>query len=348
MVYLVLRVTLLAGWLDERVATRNLLESLAHDFLQARLNMLRRFWAGIKGKMALKMALAEVRDAWFRCCQVGPVSPLDYDKTILKRETDTNNHAGEEAKRKLEAPDRPIQSVTEQQHHLATPANDASARRDLEENGEQKIPDCSASATGELLPGKSTEDSDARRSVDDARRSADLASRSVDYYRRSPDDTRHSADGARSGNKNNSDMLQVLSFPPEATPGSQTTRRRARTPLLQVLGFSAQLDRPSGTACVALVSEWPGVGSLHDFLRRKAGSVSASSQENLIRWTRQVAEGLVQTCGSFCDYGGGGVGRRGRAALRVSARNVFLVRRPKYDFQDERTVVLDAKVSERI
>lgn len=270
--------------------------------------MVRRYWVGLKDKAALAMALEEIREAWSVCCQLEPVSPLNRKQASPTR--GLGDHGGDEIQRKLELPDRSSQPITENQNHLVPPGNESPARCDHESNGEPPSPDINNS-TGVLARISKDENNVALRNTDDAR----------------PD-------------HNEINMLQVLSCPPEATPVSRNARRK-RSPLLQTLGFSVELDRSSGTARVALVSEWPGVGSLHDLLRRKAGGVSASSQENLLRWTRQVAEGLVQTCGNSSS-GGGGVG--GGAALRVSAQNVYLFRRPKDDFQDDRTVVLDAKV----
>lgn len=63
-------------------------------------------------------------------------------------------------------------------------------------------------------------------------------------------------------------------------------------PFLRVLGVAATCDPSSKLACVALVCEWIGIGSLSDLLEGKTGILRAS-QEDLLRWTRQVAQGLV-------------------------------------------------------
>ena len=269
--------------------------------------MARRYWAELKGKAALKMALEEVLEAWSISCRLEPVSVLN-GKTMSPKHG-SGSHGGGEIPCKLELSDRPSQPFTENRNRPVPAVNEAPARRDCENNGE--APSAGTHSSTGVSPRISKEDNDARRGTDGTR-----------------------SDG--------NDTLQILSFPPEPTPGSRNTRRE-RSSLLQIVGFSVEPDRSSGTARMALVSEWPGVGSLHDLLGRKAGSVSASSQENLLRWTRQVAEGLVQTCGNSSCGGGGGGGVAG-ATLRVSARNVYLFRRPKDDFQDDRTVILDAKV----
>lgn len=271
--------------------------------------MARRYWVGLKDKAALTMALEEVREAWSMCCRLEPVALLNGKKTSPKH--GLGSHGGGEIQHKLELSDRPSQPVTENRNHPDPSVNEATARCDHESNGEAPFP---GTHNFTRVPQRtSKEDNDARRDTDDT----------------------------RSDNNYGNDTLQVLSFPPEPTLGSRNTRRK-RNSLLQVHGFSVELDRLSGSAHVALVSEWPGVGSLHDLLGRKAGGVSASSQENLIRWTRQVAEGLVQTCGNSSCGGGGGGGAG--TPLRVSAQNVYLIRRSKDDFQDDRMVILDAKV----
>lgn len=136
------------------------------------------------------------------------------------------------------------------------------------------------------------------------------------------------------------DTKQCLTVLPETTHVSGVTAKK-RASLLPVLGFGVELDRTSGKVRAALVSEWPGIVSLHDVLEGKAGGIGGASQEDLVRWTRQVAEGLVQAC-SRSDVGGGGA-----TALRVSSRNVFLFRRPKDILLGDGAELLDAKVSEQ-
>lgn len=107
---------------------------------------------------------------------------------------------------------------------------------------------------------------------------------------------------------------------------------------LRMLGFAAKLDPSSRKASVALVSEWPGIGSLHDMLSGKVQIEHRASQEDLLRWTRQVAESLFHANRSgSSDRCGDGM------SLRMSTRNVYLFRRPRDELQ-EGADVLDVRV----
>lgn len=124
---------------------------------------------------------------------------------------------------------------------------------------------------------------------------------------------------------------------PEDAPTGGTTRKHSS--LLRVLGFAAELDPSSRTASVAIVAEWPGIGSVHDFLTGRAG-IRGASQEDLLRWTRQAVEGLVRVNSGSCDGGDGVAG-----VLRISTRSIYLFVRPKEDCEDGGDV-LDVRVRE--
>lgn len=122
---------------------------------------------------------------------------------------------------------------------------------------------------------------------------------------------------------------------PDDTPTLGSTPSTRSSPV-QVLGFSVGVV-DSSTVNVALVSEWPGIGSLHDLLSGKIQLAPGASQEDLLRWTRQVAEGLVHI--SRRDVGGGLC----KAALNVCTSNAFLFLRPR-DGIHEGTDTLDVRV----
>lgn len=116
-------------------------------------------------------------------------------------------------------------------------------------------------------------------------------------------------------------------------PGSAPSKRSSP---VWVLGYAVELDSLSQKASVALVAEWPGIGSLHNLLEGKIQVAHGTFQEDLLRWTRQIAEGLMQMsigCGG-CDGG---------ATLRISTRNAYLFPRPSNEFQGG-DVVLDVRV----
>lgn len=147
-------------------------------------------------------------------------------------------------------------------------------------------------------------------------------------------------DDAQPGN------AKARSTPTEATT-AKTSSVPADTPILgstpssrsspvQVLGFAVGIA-DSSKVNVALVSEWPGIGSLHDLLSGKLQIARGACQEDLLRWTRQVAEGLVHVSRRHL---GGGVCK---AALNVCTRNAFLFLRPRDEFQED-TDTLDVRV----
>lgn len=142
--------------------------------------------------------------------------------------------------------------------------------------------------------------------------------------------------------------VQTSSSPSDCQSSTAVTltkkKRRANPLLLGVIGFAAEWDSSSRQACVALIGDWPGIGSLQDLLEGKT-AMRRTSQEDLITWTRQVAKGLVKICSSS----GGGTSRttasaRGKLLLRISARNVYLFPKPKSEFSQEPKGVLDARV----
>lgn len=118
----------------------------------------------------------------------------------------------------------------------------------------------------------------------------------------------------------------VTSSVPDDTLNLGSTPSTRSSPL-QVLGFAVGMV-DSSKVSVALVSEWPGIGSLHDLLSGKIQLARGASQEDLVRWTRQVAEGLVHV--SRRDPGGG----VSEGALHVCSRNAFLFLRPRDEFQE--------------
>lgn len=123
---------------------------------------------------------------------------------------------------------------------------------------------------------------------------------------------------------------------PKETPVTDNylTKRKS---LLRVYGCAAELDCFSRKANLALIAEWPGIGSLHDFLEGKTSSGQCSSQEDLVRWTRQAAEGLVQAQNRLVKGGD-------KPGLGLSTRNTYLFKRPKDEFQDNGREVFDVKV----
>lgn len=132
-----------------------------------------------------------------------------------------------------------------------------------------------------------------------------------------------------------SNTPKVFNSIPEDTPMPGSTLSK-RSPFVQVLGYAVELDSASDKASVALVAEWPGIGSLHNLLAGKVQVAQRTFQEDLLRWTRQIAEALAQMSTGRC-------GRGGRAALTVSTRNAYLFPRPWHELRDGDDV-LDVKV----
>lgn len=143
--------------------------------------------------------------------------------------------------------------------------------------------------------------------------------------------------GAQSGNDVQSDNTKARSTATDATATGMSSMPEdtlilASTPStrsspVQVLGFAVGIVSSSKVK-VALISEWPGIGSLHNLLSGKIQLARCASQEDLVRWTRQVAEGLVHI--SRRDPGDGA----SKATLHMCTRNVFLFLRPRDDFQE--------------
>lgn len=138
-------------------------------------------------------------------------------------------------------------------------------------------------------------------------------------------------DGAQSGNikarnvPTNAMAARTSSVPEDTLILGSTPS--ARSSPVQVLGFAVEVV-DSSKANVALVAEWPGIGSLHDLLSGKINLARGACQEDLVRWTRQLAEGLVHV--SHGDLGGSG----SEASLNVCTRNAFLFLRPRDEFQE--------------
>lgn len=122
---------------------------------------------------------------------------------------------------------------------------------------------------------------------------------------------------------------------PEDDPAGSILSKR--TSPVRVLGFSVEMA-DSSRVNVALIAEWPGIGSLHDLLSGKALVAQGVSQEDLLRWSRQIAEGLVHVSRRGL---GGGVNR---ATPTLSTKNVFLFPRPLDEFQ-KGVNMLDVRVS---
>lgn len=150
-------------------------------------------------------------------------------------------------------------------------------------------------------------------------------------------------DESTRGVRDSCNFVAISTSSPENTTiatDDYCARGSRRHSLLRVLGFAAEFNPSSRQASVALIGEWPGVGSLHDLLEGETGMPRRASQEDMLRWTRQAAEGLVHCCAdsSGCNGTGGGL------LMRISTRNVFLFPRPKDDLTYTAAEVLDAKV----
>lgn len=94
----------------------------------------------------------------------------------------------------------------------------------------------------------------------------------------------------------------------------EMSMRKKQPRLLRMFGFATECDPSSRLACVAVIGEWPGIGSLCDLLEGKTG-ICRVSQEDLLKWTRQVAQCLLsvrRACGAVIDQ------------LQISTRNVYL------------------------
>lgn len=135
-------------------------------------------------------------------------------------------------------------------------------------------------------------------------------------------------------------VVEVSSLPPRNGGTIKRPKERGGSMLLEVLGFAAEWDSSSRQGCVAVIGEWPGIGSLQDLLEGKT-NVQRASQEDLIRWTRQAAQGLIRVCDRDRD----GVANSRELSLRISTRNIYLCPRPKDELASPASgEVLDARV----
>lgn len=130
----------------------------------------------------------------------------------------------------------------------------------------------------------------------------------------------------------------VNSLPEDTSVPGRTPSDRSCP--VRVLGFAVELDSSSRQARVALIAEWPGIGSLQDLLSGNVQVAGGASQEDLLRWTRQIAEGLVHA------NWGGSDGADKESAPRVSTTTAYLFQRPMDEFQQGASM-LDVRVRYR-
>lgn len=288
------------------------------DYSTTQLNTNIRYWKGLNDKPSLTAALEEVRAAWLVCQQPEPGR--------LNSTHSTENIVHE-----------PAAAFRSKQD------NDA---------GHSSTPFCSGNVGHEInSPGADGEPIDIRQEAPQCpEKSAQLCPRNDAPIVTMEACEGHPKSGKDSGSQSEKtgtalrdDTTRVSSLPPEIDDSRATapSKKRRGSPMLEVLGFAADWDLSLRQGCVALIGEWPGIGSLQDLLEGKIG-MRRASQEDLIRWTRQVAEGLVRVCGSD------GIARVAGAGatwlLRVSTRNVYLFPRPKSEFSLGSAEFLDARV----
>ena len=123
---------------------------------------------------------------------------------------------------------------------------------------------------------------------------------------------------------------------------AESTRQRGC--LLNVHGFAIQLNPQTMTTSVALVAEWPGIGSLHDFLSGRISGMPTAFQRDIFRWTRQAAEALVNICRKSTSRRTSDEDLGVVHVPRLSARNAFLFPRQKEGVRAEGNDVLDVRV----
>lgn len=271
-----------------------------------------RYWTGLATIQAIKAALKEVREAWTSCQPSHPHAQAYHN---------------EPQNQKCKDGDRgPVVSAREE-HHASETAG-IKLPRDGQELPESPV----VGALSPEFPASKGKTSSFITATPTTSESALVVSKGESAGGEAQ------SEGAGSSATSRTDRTTLLGDNSEG--GRATTGRNS---LLRVLGFSVEVEHQSGDACVTLISEWPGMGSIHDLLIGKATGVQGSTQRDLLRWTRQAAEDLVIAC----SCSGGGIGGRvvgTRSPFRISSRNAYLFRRPMDSFQSDGAEVLDIRV----
>lgn len=268
-----------------------------------------RYWKGLNDKRSLTAALEEVRAAWLACQQP-------------------------EVAR--------VSSAYPPEHSIHESAATVSSEP-IHGSGQSSIPSRGGNVGHEIDPRATDGEDIGQDTPQRLEKPGDLCPRTdapivtAEAHIGHPESGKYSGSQSEKVGTTGGDVrTRISSLPPEID-GSRATisdeKRRGSPILLEVLGFAAEWDSSLRQGCVALIGEWPGIGSLQDLLEGRT-AIRRASQEDLIRWTRQVAEGLMRVCGSA------GAG----SLLRLSTRNVYLLPRTKTEFSLGSAEVLDARV----
>lgn len=270
---------------------------------------LRRFWSGITDQLALSAALSEIREAWSICRhddQDGIPPHREASKEIAADVEYVGKTRKPQAYPRFDSGDSNSFSFqTPQRNHSPRLSADSGSASDLE-----RPIDKQHASVGEIASKDVPPDNSGHSARSDANHG--------------DEQTVHRGDCSIRGSNGGGDPIF-------------NEKHYQRSCLLGVLGFGIQLDKldPSNkTVSVALIAEWPGIGSIHDLLSgRISGAKRAVSQEELVRWTRQAAGALVQICRTKRSRNPGDTLQRTVNSPRLCARNAFLFPGVKEGFQ---------------
>ncbi|CAM9469092.1 unnamed protein product, partial [Ectocarpus sp. 12 AP-2014] len=267
-----------------------------------------RYWEGLADATVLTLVLKNIRNMW--CSSTHSMCKVSSNQGATKyqdgkdddRDRATTENTREARHKSPEPPDCQVPASVDQQRFLETPVNVVPGDcRNQEVQGQGLSP---------TVPQTVEADGAYRGAIGGTQSdSAEIGGSA----------TRDGPAGLTS---------EALVSLPEDTLAQGCTQDNRSSPL-RMLGFATKLDSSLREASVALVSEWPGIGSLHDLLSGNVQLEPRASQEDLLRWTRQVAESLLHASRSGCSDGcGDGM------SLRISTRNVYLFRRPQDELQE--------------
>lgn len=275
-----------------------------------------RYWEGLADIAALTAVLEDIREAWFMSCthSYAQCSPT---ARAARLKDDQEGKTCDDSKTARGQAEPTVDQST---------GASVVGRKHSPMNLTESVP---AASQGQGTEGK------VDASIDTASTASRLQTAAVDGSGLDAPG-RAQADGSGAAN------AEVNTNPGEKSSlsedGPAVNTLSTRTSPVRVLGFSVgAMD--SSRVSVALIAEWPGVGSLHDLLTRKVIVAQGVSQEDLLRWSRQIAESLENV--SRRGLGG----RFSRAAPTVSSKNTYLFPRPRDEFQEEGADMLDVRVS---
>lgn len=281
------------------------------------VSLMYRFWEGLPNRSSLATVLENILQAWIVC--MPPNSPVSPNQGAARHmHASHNGHHGGTAVDTNEA-DRKSLKPVEGQGPIEGQASASS-------NG---VKDSTISAN--FVPagqGRGTQEDGHPHA-----KPRKLTTSSPDHVatRNVPPEGLKTVDAAPTDA-----ISSIVNSLQEDMPDPGITQSKRSSPV-RVLGFAVELDSSLRKARAALIAEWPGVGSLQDLISGKIQDTGGGSQEDLLRWTRQIAEGLTHTSSGGSNTAGKG------SAPRVSTRTAYLFQRPVDEFQ-QGAGMLDVRV----